>query len=63
MYIQDALYKNNTDAVAAARAIDLYKADTGKEKPRLRNQRQRPLDVPLQLHQKANQKRSSQKVR
>lgn len=26
-YIQDALYKNNTDATAAARAIDLYKAD------------------------------------
>ena len=24
-------------------AIDLYKADTGKRKPRLRNQRQRPL--------------------
>lgn len=32
MYINDALYKNNTDAVAAARAIDLYKADTGKRK-------------------------------
>jgi len=32
MYIQDALYKNNTDAQAAARAIDLYKADTGKRK-------------------------------
>ena len=32
MYIQDALYKNNTDAVAAARAIDLFKADTGKRK-------------------------------
>lgn len=31
-YIQDALYKNNTDAKAAARAIDLYKADTGKKK-------------------------------
>jgi len=30
--IQDALYKNNTDALAAARAIDLYKADTGKKK-------------------------------
>jgi len=29
--IQDALYKNNTDARAAARAIDLYKADTGKK--------------------------------
>lgn len=26
--IQDALYKNNTDALSAARAIDLYKADT-----------------------------------
>jgi len=33
-YIQDALYKNNTDAHAAARAIDLYKADTGKGKKR-----------------------------
>ena len=32
MYIQDALYKNNTDAMAASRAIDLYKADTGKRK-------------------------------
>lgn len=32
MYIQDALYKNNTDAVAAARAIDLFKADTGMRK-------------------------------
>jgi len=29
--IQDALYKNNTDALAAARAIDLYKADTGRK--------------------------------
>ena len=28
-YIQDALYKNETDAIAAARAIDLYKADNG----------------------------------
>jgi hypothetical protein len=33
-YIQDALYKNNTDAHAAARAIDLYKADTGKGRKR-----------------------------
>ena len=32
MNLQDALYKNNTDARAAARAIDLYKADTGKRK-------------------------------
>ena len=32
LYINDALYKNNTDAMAAARAIDLYKADTGKHK-------------------------------
>ena len=31
-YIQDALYKNNTDATAASRAIDLYKADMGKTK-------------------------------
>ena len=29
-YLQDALYKNNTDARAASRAIDLYKADRGK---------------------------------
>lgn len=28
-YIQDALYKNENDAIAAARAIDLYKADQG----------------------------------
>jgi|DEB0MinimDraft_6_1074348.scaffolds.fasta_scaffold02889_5 hypothetical protein len=28
-YIQDALYKNDTDAIAAGRAIDLYKADMG----------------------------------
>ena len=32
LYINDALYKNNTDAMAASRAIDLYKADTGKRK-------------------------------
>ena len=31
-YIQDALYRNNSDAKAAARAIDLYKADK-KKKP------------------------------
>ena len=30
--IQDALYKNNTDARAAARAIDLFKVDTSKRK-------------------------------
>ena len=30
--IQDALYKSNTDARAADRAIDLYKVDTGKRK-------------------------------
>lgn len=29
-WVQDALYKNETDARAAGRAIDLYKADTGK---------------------------------
>ena len=28
-YIQDALYKNESDAIAAARAIDLFKADMG----------------------------------
>lgn len=32
LYIRDALYKNNTDAKAAARAIDLYKADKGIRK-------------------------------
>lgn len=32
IYIRDALYKNNTDAHAAARAIDLYKADKGKKR-------------------------------
>lgn len=31
-YIQDALYRNNSDAMAASRAIDLYKADIGKKK-------------------------------
>lgn len=31
-WIQDALYENETDAISAARAIDLYKADT-KKKP------------------------------
>lgn len=30
--IQDSLYKNTTDAQAAARAIDLYKSDIGKTK-------------------------------
>ena len=29
-YIQDALYRNNSDAQAAGRAIDLYKSDKGK---------------------------------
>jgi hypothetical protein len=35
-WVQDALYDNDNDARAAARAIDLYKADTGigKEKPK-----------------------------
>ena len=31
-YIQKALYDNETDAKAAARAIDLYKADKGLNK-------------------------------
>lgn len=36
LWVQDALYKNNTDAKSAARAIDLYKADMGmaKTKPK-----------------------------
>lgn len=35
-WVQNALYENDTDAKAAARAIDLYKADMGKKdtKPR-----------------------------
>lgn len=35
-YVMDALYNNNTDAKAAARAIDLYKSDRGirKAKPK-----------------------------
>jgi len=32
--VQDALYKNNTDARAAARALDLYKSDKGIRKVR-----------------------------
>ena len=36
-YIQDALYKNNTNAIEASRAIDLYKADTGKRKTNSRS--------------------------
>jgi hypothetical protein len=31
-HIQDSLYKNNTDAYAAARSIDLYKADIDRRK-------------------------------
>ena len=31
-YVQDALYRNNQDAKAAARAIDLYKSDKGIRK-------------------------------
>lgn len=33
-WVQDALYKNETDARSAARAIDLYKADAGIKKKR-----------------------------
>lgn len=36
-YVQDALYKNNTDARAASRAIDLYKADKGIKRKRKAN--------------------------
>ena len=35
--IQDSLYKNNTDALAASRAIDLYKSDNGKRKTTNKN--------------------------
>jgi hypothetical protein len=31
-HIQDSLYKNNTDSYAAARSIDLYKADIDRRK-------------------------------
>jgi hypothetical protein len=33
-WIQQALYENETDALSAARAIDLYKADMGLDKKR-----------------------------
>ena len=36
-WVQDALYKNSTDARAAARAIDLYKVDNGIKKQRPSN--------------------------
>lgn len=39
-YVQDALYKNDTDARAAARAIDLYKADKG-----IRRRKASPADA------------------
>lgn len=32
--IKDSLYKNSTDVLAAARALDLYKADTGRKTKR-----------------------------
>jgi len=33
-WVQDSLYKNSTDAMAASRAIDLYKVDTaGRRRP------------------------------
>ena len=35
--VQDALYKNNTDARAAARALDLYKSDKGIRKIKPKN--------------------------
>ena len=36
-WVQDALYENETDARAAARAIDLYKADMGIRKGKQKN--------------------------
>lgn len=36
-YIRDALYKNGSDAKAASRAIDLYKADKGIRKRKATN--------------------------
>ena len=36
-YIQDSLYRNNQDAKAAARAIDLYKSDKGIRRVRTKN--------------------------
>lgn len=39
-WVQNALYENDTDAKAAARAIDLYKSDMGKkDKPRTTHDR------------------------
>ena len=35
--VRDALYKNNTDARAAARALDLYKADKGMRRKSSKN--------------------------
>ena len=31
-YIQDALYEKNSNPLEASRALDLYKADTGRKK-------------------------------
>ena len=36
-WIQDALYENDVDALAASRAIDLYKSDKGIKAPKKKN--------------------------
>lgn len=38
-WVQDALYDNDTDAVSAARAIDLYKSDKGIKKDKGRSRK------------------------
>lgn len=38
-WVQNALYENDTDAVSAARAIDLYKADKGMSKAKAKPNR------------------------
>ena len=62
-YIQDALYKNNTDAHAAARALDLYKADTGRRKTTTRSQQQPRSDEPPAQPQASKAKRNSAKAK
>lgn len=42
-WVQDALWKNSTDAVSAARAIDLYKMDLAKARKRKNNGAAEPV--------------------
>lgn len=45
-WVQNALYENDTDARAAARAIDLYKVDKGIGKPKKADNRSAAESVP-----------------